>query len=242
MSPTRARRPFVVVLLIATGLLLPSSAPARPDATASAGPAATAAKACKRKRGETRKHWLKRCKCNRFKARETRRQFRKRCPGAKVPKRKPAPAPVGGPVPGPTPPPPPPPIIEPVRNDAGFADIMGRSDFLRTYKPSASATHSEYYNFCATRIEPHHYEGIAYIYEARGPWRVIEGYVNGDGSKGYGQIEFVQEQANFDEEVGKVQLIRFAWPAEGRSDLAQISHPEIGVYTFARSAAAAADC
>lgn len=239
MFASLARRgPLAALALVIAGLLLIPSAPAQP-----ASPAAPAAKVkpCKRKKGETKKRWLKRCKCTKFKRGETRAKFRKRCPGARVPRR---PSTGGGQAPAatPVPAPAPAPILEPVRNDAGFAEVLGRSDFLRTYNPSASATHSEYYNFCRTRLEPHHYEGIAYIYESRGPWRVLEGYVNGDGSKGHGVIEFVQEQTNFDEERGKVQQIRFSWPEQGRSDIALIVHPEIGSYFFARSLNAAADC
>ena len=227
MNAHLTRRIPLLLLVLALALLLASEAASAAPADATASAKKT--KVCKQRKGESKKKWQKRCGCKKPRRGETRRRFRKRCvayrkPAAQTPvAQAPAPAPA------------PPPVLEPVRNDAGFGAILARSYFLRTYKPSSTATHSEYYAFCGPRIEPHHYEGIAYIYEARGPWRVIEGFVNGDGSKGHGEIEFIQEQANFDEERGKVQRIKISWPAEGRSDVALISHPEIGAYFFART-------
>ena len=81
----------LLVALVAALLIAPTAAAAPADP----GPSATTAakKACKRKKGESKKRWLKRCKCTKYKRGETRKKFKKRCPGAKVPKRK---APSGG--------------------------------------------------------------------------------------------------------------------------------------------------
>jgi len=100
MSALLARRgPLVAVILVLSGLLLVPTASAAP-----ASPAAPLAKVkpCKRKKGETKRHWLKRCKCTKFKRGETRAKFKKRCPGAKVPRRTPSSGPGGTTTPGTT--------------------------------------------------------------------------------------------------------------------------------------------
>ena len=129
----------------------------------------------------------------------------------------------------------PPPDV-PVRDDARFADVMGRSYFQRVYyvqNGNQTNTHDEDYKFCGARLF-HHYTGIAYIYDSDGPWKVLEGSISPDGSKGFGFVEFLQENANFDEEKGKVQRIEFRW--EGTK--AVINHPEIGSYNFERAVGA----
>ena len=117
----------------------------------------------------------------------------------------------------------------------GFTDALSRMDILRTYPVvSGSNTnyHSESYKFCRATLK-HSYEGIAYIYNSEGPWRVLEGSVNTDRSKGSGVIEFTQQTANFAEEVGKVQRISLSWGTV--PGLTRIVHPEIGTYDFAKS-------
>lgn len=122
-------------------------------------------------------------------------------------------------------PPPPAVNLEPVRDDARFGQVLGTMSFLRTYE-TGTATHSESYKFCPAVLQ-HMYEGFAYIYRSDGPWKVIEGSINTAGDKGSGTIEFVQQQANFTAEVGKVQTISLSWAA----GQATIVHPEIGTYS-----------
>ena len=127
----------------------------------------------------------------------------------------------------------PPPIIDPVRNDAGFQAALVGKQIFRQYavpKPNHGIGynyHDEGYQFCST-FAVHSYEGISYIYKSAGPWSVVEGYINGDGTKGYGKITYTQQQANFAEEVGKTLTIELRW--EGTK--VQITHPEIGINEF----------
>ena len=80
-------------------------------------------------------------------------------------------------------------------------------------------------------VEPvREYEGIAYIYKSVGPWQVIEGNINGDSTKANGTIQSTRAQANFAEEVGKVQTIQIGWVG----DQVTITHPEIGTNAFTR--------
>ena len=111
---------------------------------------------------------------------------------------------------------------------------------MRTYqvpKPGAHSgynTHTEEYAWCnpgtGSRML-HYYEGIAYIYKSGGPYTVLSGSAAADGSTGDGIVRYTQEQANFDEEVGKVQDISISWTG----DTATVVHPEIGTYTFAKT-------
>ena len=84
----------------------------------------------------------------------------------------------------------------------------------------------------------HEYEGIAYIYKSSGPWRILSGTASADGSTGSGTFEFTQETANFQEEVGKVQVIDISWT----NDTATIVHPEIGTYDFAKTVSSTSSC
>ena len=62
--------------------------------------------------------------------------------------------------------------------------------------------------------------------------------LNSAGDTAWGFIEFTQQTANWDEEVGKVQRIEIRWapnPLIPRETLAQVTHPEIGSYEFSRS-------
>lgn len=142
----------------------------------------------------------------------------------------PGPVPNPGPTPTPTPPPP---SVDPVRNDAAFRAKLINVEVFRQYavpKPDHAPGynyHDEGYQFC-NDFMVHLYEGIAYIYKSRGPWQVVEGYINGDGTKGNGTIQYTQAEANFPEEVGKVQTIQISW--EGTT--VQVVHPEIGTNTF----------
>lgn len=127
----------------------------------------------------------------------------------------------------------PPPAIDPVRDDAGFRAAMTGHGLYRQYevpKPNHGIgynTHEDIYVFCPTTAF-HLYEGIAYIYRTNGPWEVVEGFVNGDRTRGHGTIRYTQATANFDEEIGKVQEIRIEWNGTG----ATVTHPEIGTYPF----------
>ena len=135
----------------------------------------------------------------------------------------------GGVTPPPPPPPPPPPVIhtEPVPDIAGFTEVVSKMYLYRTYPVVTSTTnavHDESYKFCPGTLK-HHFEGLAYIYDSEGPWKVLEGAVNTDRSKGNGVIEFTQQTANFAEEVGKVQQIRITWGTTPQ--MATVTHPEI---------------
>lgn len=214
---------------------------------------ATATAAAKTKKKKTRAQKLRSCmsKANR-RSGAAKRRARAACQrkhGAKKKPAKPAPGPAApgilvppppaasapaAPVP---PPPPPPPAVDPVRDDAKFREALKSSYFHRQYsvpKPNHGAGynyHDENWEFCQT-IAGHLYEGIAYIYKSTGPWEVVEGNVNGDGTKGNGTIRFTQANANFAEEVGKVQTVQIQWAG----DQAQITHPEIGTNPFTRQA------
>ena len=132
---------------------------------------------------------------------------------------------------------------EPVRDDVRFAEVLANSRFYRTYNPG-NATHEEKYDFCPSALH-HYYEGIAHIYQARGPWKVIEGNINTAGDKASGVIEYTQQSANFEQEVGKVQRIEIKWspnPLVPQWSVAQIKHPEIGSYEFDRSHETSGQC
>ena len=233
---------FILALAAPPGATAAGSSSASASASASsASSASTAAKKRKCRPGYVAKK-VRRGKGR--KARRVRRCVRRRAP---VSKQQPAPAPAPAPspaAPGPAPPPEPVNHVEPVRDDARFAEALANSYFYRTYSPGNDATHEEKYDFCPTALH-HYYEGIAYIYQARGPWTVIEGSINTAGDKAKGIIEYTQQTANFDEEVGKVQRIEIAWsanPLVPQWSVARISHPEIGSYEFDRSSDASGTC
>jgi hypothetical protein len=224
--------------LLCAGLTGPVAAPA--------DDAAHVATAAQKKKAKTRAQKLAAClrKANRKRG-ATRRRARSRCQTLYGAKKKsaggngvagiqPPPPPAAGPAP---PPPPPPPAVDPVRDDAKFREALKSSYFHRQYevpKPNHGAGfnyHDENYEFCQSAMG-HFYEGIAYIYRNAGPWEVVEGNVNGDGTKGNGTIRFTQTVTNFPEENGKVQNIQIQWAG----DQASIVHPEIGTNAFTRQA------
>ena len=218
----------------------PSAAPAM-DAPPSASAAAVEGK--KKTRAQKLRACLK--KANR-KSGAARRRARSSCqakygskskvtPPSVVPPGTPA-VPQGPAAPSaPVPPPPPPPAVDPVRDDAKFREALKSSYLHRQYqvpKPNHGIGfnyHDENYEFCQS-IMGHFYEGISYIYKTAGPWEVVEGSINGDGTKATGTIRFTQAQANFAEEIGKVQTIQIQWAG----DQVQIAHPEIGTNAFTR--------
>jgi hypothetical protein len=207
--PAHARRlPLVAVLALTSALLL---APAAPAAPASAPAQATVAKkkACKKRKGETRKHWLKRCRCTKFKAGETRSKFRKRCPGAKVPKRKAAapvtPPPAGGGAPPATPP-------------AGQQALTGQPaiDYVATAMKGmrisrvsctpastggCSSSITENVDFCqdgATfqgRKTNESLSGVVYEVNFAGTYRVLEAGVNAERTGAQAKVESTITQA-----------------------------------------------
>ncbi len=125
------------------------------------------------------------------------------------------------------------PIVDPVRDDAKFrAAVTGRGLYRQYAVPKPNHGigfnyHDEAYAFCPNGAV-HSYEGISYIYNTSGPWEVVEGFVNGDNTRGYGTIRYTQANANFDEEIGKVQDIRIDWTGAA----ATVVHPEIGTNQF----------
>jgi hypothetical protein len=106
---------------------------------------------------------------------------------------------------------------------------------------STNATHEEYYNFCNSTTLYHYFEGLSYIYRSRGPWRVLEGNISPDTTKGQGSIEFVQQEANFPEEIGKTQSpITISWDG---GDTATVAHPEITPpHVFSRTPGLGTNC
>ena len=223
--------------LLCVGLTGPSAAPADNGAAA--------ATAAQKKKAKTRAQKLAACmrKANRKRG-AARRRARSSCK-AKYGAQKQPPgtpgvpaAPVAPPTtPAPAAPAPAPPSVDPVRDDAKFREALKSSYFHRQYavpKPNHGAGfnyHDENYEFCES-LMGHFYEGIAYIYKNAGPWQVVEGSVNGDGTKGVGTISFTQTNTNFAQENGKVQTIQIQWAG----DQAQITHPEIGTNAFTRQA------
>jgi hypothetical protein len=182
---------FFLVALLATALLAPASASAQP---ASGGTQATAAakKACKRKKGESKKKWLKRCKCKAFKKGETRKKFKKRCPGAKVPKRTP-PSTGGGGTPPPSGAPPAPPAQSDV--DKVTAALTGTQLQYFSYSNSSGASDNERYRFCSGTFEYIRnriaLSGVAYDSNGAGTWQITAAQVNPDGVSGTATLHYV---------------------------------------------------
>jgi hypothetical protein len=182
--------PLLVVL--AAVLLAPATASARP-ASGSPAVAAKKVKACKRKHGESKKHWLKRCKCKAFKHGESRRTFKKRCPGAKVPKRQ-AQAPAGS-----TPPPGSAPAPAPAASDVDkvTAALTGKSVQYGSYSGSTGSSDFEEFRFCAgtfvykrNRIGV---SGLAYDTNGNGRWQITQAHINPDGVSGTATIHYVYD-------------------------------------------------
>jgi hypothetical protein len=193
MSTLARRVPLAALLLALTGaLLLAPAAPASPD-SAQHAIAAKKVKACKKHKGETRKHWLKRCKCGKLKHGETRAKFRKRCPGAKVPKRRPpAPTPVTPPSGGGGTPPPSPPAQSDV--DKVTAALTGTQLQYFSYSQTSGSSDDERYHFCSgtftyTRNRVG-LSGAAYDTNAGGTWRIVSATVNPDQVSGSAVIHY----------------------------------------------------
>lgn len=184
-------RHLPLLVLLSLALL----APAAPASHATAGQATTAAKkakACKRKKGEGKTRWLKRCKCKSFKAGETRRRFKQRCPGAKVPRRK-APSGGGG---SPAPPTTPAPTTPPAASDVDkvTAALTGTQLQYFTYSSSSGASDNERYRFCAGTFEYTRnrvaLSGLAYDSSGAGTWRITQATVNPDGASGTAVLHY----------------------------------------------------
>jgi hypothetical protein len=178
-----------LLVLLAAALLAPATASARP----AAGPPAVAAKKakpCKKRKGETRKHWLKRCKCKAFKRGETRKQFKRRCPGAKVPKRTaqspgntpPSTSPTPGPAPGPS------------DVDKVTAALNGKSVQYGHYSSASGSSDFEEFRFCGSRFTYSRkhtgVSGYEYNSSGNGSWQITQAHINPDGSSGTATIHY----------------------------------------------------
>jgi hypothetical protein len=189
------RLPLLVVLALVAAALTAPTASASP-ASAGHATAAKKAKACKKRKGETRKHWLKRCKCGKFKRGETRGKFKKRCPGAKVPKRKPA----GG---GTTPPP----MMPAPTTGGGGGSPPAQSDVDKvtagltntqlkyfSYSQTSGSSDDETYHFCNGTFDYVRHRiaisGAAYDSSAAGSWSITQATINPDGVSGTATLHY----------------------------------------------------
>jgi hypothetical protein len=187
----RGMRLRFLVVLLAAALVAPAAASAQPAAARHAS--AAKVKPCKRKKGETKKHWLKRCKCKAFKGSESRKHFKKRCPGAKVPKRKPAATPA--------PPTTPPATGAPMPAPAGPSDIdkvtaalSGKSVQYGHYSSASGSSDFEEFRFCgATFTYSRKHTGVSgyeYNSSGNGVWQITQAHINPDGSSGTATIHY----------------------------------------------------
>ena len=236
----RMIRYTIASLALCAALTLAAAGPAQGAASGSATSSASAS--AKKTRAQKLRVCLKKANRRTGAPKRRARTACRRRYGARIPARPPQttdPGAGAGPVATDpaqdAPPPPPAPAIEPVRDDAKFREALKSSYLHRQYevpKPNHGIGfnyHDENYEFCESAMG-HFYEGIAYIYKSVGPWQVIEGNINGDSTKANGTIQFTQAQANFAEEVGKVQTIQIEWVG----DQVTIAHPEIGTNAFTR--------
>jgi hypothetical protein len=192
MTAHPARRALLVVLALAlaTALVLAPAASASP-ATSHHATAAKKAKACKKRRHETKKHWLKRCKCGNFKRAETRGKFRKRCPGATVPTRKPS-APT---TPAPTTPAP---ATGPLTGQAAIdkftQGLIGTKLQYFTYSQTTGSSEDERYTFCNGNFSYARnrtgLSGVAYGTNATANWRIVSANVNADQITGSAVLHY----------------------------------------------------
>jgi hypothetical protein len=187
---------LLLVALVAVALLAPATtASAQPAAAGSHATATKKAKACKRKKGESKKRWLKRCKCKSFKRGETRRKFKKRCPGAKVPKRK-APSGGGTPPTG-TPPATGGPAPAPTQSDVEKVTAALQNTQLQyfSYSNTSGASDDERYRFCGTTFQYTRnriaLSGAAYDTNGTGTWSITAAQVNPDGVSGTATLHYV---------------------------------------------------
>jgi hypothetical protein len=193
-----SRLPLAAVLLALTGaLLLAPAASASPASAPGHATIAKKAKACKKRKGERRKHWLKRCKCGKLKRGETRGKFKKRCPGAKFPK---PPAPTGdGGNNAPTPPstgggaPTAPPAQSDVQKVTAALTATQLQYF--SYSQTSGASDNERYRFCNGTFEYVRnriaISGIAYDSNGAGSWNITQAAINPDGVSGTATLHYV---------------------------------------------------
>jgi hypothetical protein len=184
-----ARRLYALLALALTASLLAAPA-ASASPTRDAGITAKKAKACKKRKGETKKHWLKRCKCTKFKGTETKAKFRKRCPGAKVPTR-----PVAAPAPAPTGTPP---ATGPLTGQAAIDKVtqglIGTKLQYFTYSQTSGSSEDERYQFCSGTFSYTRnrvgLSGAAYDTNATANWRITSANVNADQITGSAVLHY----------------------------------------------------
>ena len=191
-------RHLVLLVVLGLALLAPAATSAQPGSKAPArAVAAKKVKPCKRKHGESKRHWLKRCRCGKFKRGETRAKFKKRCPGAKVPRRK---APAGGgqtPAPAGPAPAPAPPAPAPAQSDVEKVTqaLTGTSLQYFSYSQTSGASDNERYRFCAGTFDYTRnriaISGLAYDSSGSGSWRITQATVNPDGVSGTATLHYV---------------------------------------------------
>ena len=202
-----SRLPLLAALAVLAAALLAPAAPASP-ASAGAGHATAAkkVKACKRKKGESKKHWLKRCKCGKLKRGETRARFKQRCPGAKVPQRRTPSGGTGGPAPGPVPAPPAP-APAPLTGQAAIDYVNAAMKGMRISRTQCSGTNcassvTEYVDFCqdgATFQGRRTTEGLSgAVYEVNfaGTYKVLEAGVNAERTGAQARVNSQITQAS----------------------------------------------
>jgi hypothetical protein len=193
MPTPLARRPLLAALLLALAaslLLAPvaSSAPAR-------GVGGTAAKACKQRKGESRKHWQKRCKCAKPKKGESRKRFKKRCPARKKPNSTaPGTTAPGTTAPGTTAPAAPGPLTGQAAVDKVTQGLIGTQLQYFTYSQTSGSSEDERYTFCTGTFSYTRnrvgISGVAYNTNATANWHVTSANVNADQVSGSAVLHY----------------------------------------------------
>ena len=203
-------RHLPLLVLLAVALLAPTASASPAGAPTHATAAAKKVKACKRKKGESKKRWLKRCKCKAFKKGETRKKFKKRCPGAKVPKRK-APS-GGGTTPGTTGPagdrrPGTPPAAGPLTGQQAIDYVNNAIKGMRISRQSCSGTScerslTEFVDFCSDggsfNGRTTNDNSIGGVYESvySGTFKVLEAQVNAERTAAQARVNLTVTQAS----------------------------------------------
>jgi hypothetical protein len=197
-------RHLPLLVLLAVALLAPTASASPASGPTHATTAAKKVKACKRKKHESKKHWLKRCKCKAFKKGESRKTFKKRCPGAKVPKRKPAPT--GGgthpPASGPAPP-----ATGPLTGQAAIDYVNNAIKGMKISRQSCSGTScerslTEFVDFCQDggtfngRTTSDNSIGGVYESVYTGTFKVREAQVNADRTGAQARVNLTITQAS----------------------------------------------
>jgi hypothetical protein len=149
----------------------------------------TAAKACKQRKGESRKHWQKRCKCAKPKRGESRKRFKKRCPARKKP---------GTTAPGTTAPGTTPPATGPLTGQAAIdkftQGLIGTQLQYFTYSQTSGSSEDERYVFCNGSFSYKRnrvgLSGAAYDTNATGNWRITSATVNADQITGSAVLHY----------------------------------------------------